>query len=102
MLRKLDLMAARSTRATVGRIIDYDRTVGKLVTWYIGSYQLTHLLIYPFQVVPVARFSKRVNSLMNASLTTPVGPLRCLPMMISATPSPSAGAWFLSAYMSPR
>ena len=25
-------------------------------------------------------------SLMNASFATPVGPLRCLPMMISATP----------------
>ena len=38
---------------------------------------------------PCARFSKRVNSLMNASLAVPVGPLRCLPMMISATPCSS-------------
>jgi four helix bundle protein len=36
-----------------------------------------------------ARFSNLVCSLMNASLTTPVGPLRCLPTMISATPSAS-------------
>jgi hypothetical protein len=35
---------------------------------------------------PIARFSNRVNSRMNASLTTPVGPFRCLPMMSSATP----------------
>ena len=32
------------------------------------------------------RFSKRVNSRMNASLTTPVGPLRCLAMISSAMP----------------
>ena len=31
-----------------------------------------------------SRFSKRVYSLRNASLTVPIGPLRCLPMMISA------------------
>jgi len=36
--------------------------------------------------VPCARFSKRENSLMNASFAVPVGPLRCLPMMISAVP----------------
>ena len=35
---------------------------------------------------PCARFSKRVNCLTNASLAVPIGPLRCLPMMISATP----------------
>ena len=29
---------------------------------------------------------------MNASLTVPVGPLRCLAMMISATPSESEGS----------
>ena len=34
----------------------------------------------------LARFSNRVMGLMKASLTVPVGPLRCLPMMISATP----------------
>ena len=38
---------------------------------------------------PCARFSKRVYSLMNASLAVPVGPFRCLPMMISATPCAS-------------
>ena len=38
---------------------------------------------------PCARFSNRVNSLMNASLAVPVGPFRCLPMMISATPCAS-------------
>ena len=47
---------------------------------------------------PAARFSNRVNSRMNASLTTPVGPLRCLPTMSSATPWLSAGACVLSAY----
>ena len=47
---------------------------------------------------PAARFSKRVYSRMNASLTTPVGPLRCLPMINSATPALSAaGGAFLSA-----
>ena len=45
---------------------------------------------------PSARFSKRVNSRMNASFTTPVGPLRCLPMMSSATPCASVGGWLLS------
>ena len=39
-----------------------------------------------------SRFSKRVNSLMNASLREPVGPLRCLPMMISAMPRFSSSA----------
>jgi hypothetical protein len=38
------------------------------------------------QLARHSRFSKRVNSLMKASLTVPVGPLRCLPMMISAMP----------------
>ena len=33
-----------------------------------------------------AKFSKRVYSPMNVSRTVPIGPLRCLPMMISATP----------------
>ena len=47
---------------------------------------------------PAARFSKRVYSRMKASLTTPVGPLRCLPMINSATPALSAaGGAFLSA-----
>src|SRR5204862_3154475 len=45
---------------------------------------------------PAARFSNRVNSRMNASLTTPVGPLRCLPTISSATPWLSAGACDLS------
>src|SRR5689334_9411000 len=45
---------------------------------------------------PSARFSKRVNSRMKASFTTPVGPLRCLPMMSSATPCASVGGWLLS------
>ena len=40
---------------------------------------------------PAARFSKRVNSRMKASLTTPVGPLRCLPMISSATPCAVGG-----------
>ena len=40
---------------------------------------------------PAARFSKRVNSRIKASFTTPVGPLRCLPMMSSATPCASVG-----------
>src|SRR5262249_28167882 len=51
---------------------------------------------------PTARFSKRVYSRMNASLTIPVGPLRCLAMISSATPCVSAGGWLLSAYMSSR
>jgi len=39
------------------------------------------------QYVPaVARFSKRVFSPRKASRTMPIGPLRCLLMMISATP----------------
>ena len=42
---------------------------------------------------PWARFSNLVNSLMNASLAVPVGPLRCLPMMISATPCASWLGW---------
>ena len=33
-----------------------------------------------------AKFSKRVYSPMNVSRTVPIGPLRCLLMMISATP----------------
>ena len=33
-----------------------------------------------------AKFSKRVYSPMNVSRTVPIGPLRCLAMMISATP----------------
>lgn len=33
-----------------------------------------------------ARFSKRVNFSKKASLTIPVGPFLCLPMMISAIP----------------
>ena len=37
-------------------------------------------------LLPMARVSKRVRGLRKASLTVPVGPLRCLPMMISATP----------------
>src|SRR5262245_16196558 len=53
------------------------------------------------QAAPAARFSNRVNSRMNASLTTPVGPLRCLPMMSSATPCASTGE-SLSAYCSSR
>ena len=40
---------------------------------------------------PCARFSNRVCSLMKASFAVPTGPLRCLPMMISAVPSAS---WF--------
>ena len=36
-----------------------------------------------------ARFSNRVCSLMKASFAVPVGPLRCFPMMISASPSAS-------------
>src|SRR5262245_60937640 len=51
---------------------------------------------------PIARFSNRVNSLRNARRTTPVGPLRCLPMISSATPSDSVGGALLSAYTSPR
>ena len=47
---------------------------------------------------PMARFSNLVNSRMNASLTVPVGPLRCLPMISSATPCASGGGWLLSAY----
>jgi hypothetical protein len=35
---------------------------------------------------PEARLSNRVSGLRKASLTVPVGPLRCLPMMTSATP----------------
>jgi hypothetical protein len=39
------------------------------------------------QYVPaVAWFSKRVNSPKNVRRTVPVGPLRCLLMMISAVP----------------
>ena len=34
----------------------------------------------------LAKLSNLVNGLMKASFTVPVGPLRCLPMMISATP----------------
>ena len=45
---------------------------------------------------PPARFSKRVNSRMNASFTTPVGPLRCLAMISSAVPCASVGGWLLS------
>ena len=41
---------------------------------------------------PAARFSNRVYCLRNASRTVPVGPLRCLPMMISAMPSASGCA----------
>ncbi len=33
-----------------------------------------------------AKFSKRVYSPRKVSRTVPIGPLRCLPMMISATP----------------
>ena len=39
------------------------------------------------EVLPgVAKFSKRVCSPRKVSRTVPIGPLRCLPMMISATP----------------
>jgi len=41
---------------------------------------------------PIARFSNLVNSRMKASFTMPVGPLRCFPRMISATPCASVGA----------
>src|SRR6185503_8593419 len=44
-----------------------------------------------------SRFSKRVNSLMNASLREPVGPLRCLPMMISAMPRFSSDGLYSSS-----
>ena len=50
--------------------------------------------------VAAARFSNRVNSRMNANLTTPVGPLRCLPMISSAIPSFSGGGCVLSKYKS--
>jgi len=43
---------------------------------------------------PCARFSKRVNSRMKASFTTPVGPLRCLAMISSAVPADSVGGAF--------
>ncbi|MNP74399.1 hypothetical protein D3C76_1712700 [compost metagenome] len=36
--------------------------------------------------MPGARFSKRVYLPMNARRMKPMGPLRCLPMMISAMP----------------
>src|SRR2546422_9515418 len=59
-------------------------------------------VLYVFRVIcqefPAARFSNRVNSRMNASLTTPVGPLRCLPTMSSATPCASVGGWLRSTY----
>src|SRR5204863_6224823 len=48
--------------------------------------------------LPIARFSNRVNSRMKASFTTPVGPLRCLPTISSATPCASVAGWLLSAY----
>ncbi len=47
---------------------------------------------------PAARFSNLVNSRMNASFTTPVGPFRCLPMISSAVPVASEGGAFLSTY----
>src|SRR4029453_16761299 len=40
---------------------------------------------------PLARLPNRVCSRMKASFTVPVGPLRCLAMMISAMPSVSDG-----------
>src|SRR5689334_23383 len=39
-----------------------------------------------------AIFSNRVERLMKASFTRPVGPLRCLAMMISARPSNSGSS----------
>src|SRR5438093_13569110 len=51
---------------------------------------------------PMARFSKRVYSRMKASFTMPVGPLRCLATISSATPSLSAAGCVLSLYMSSR
>ena len=50
---------------------------------------------------PGAKFSKRVNSLMKVSRMVPTGPLRCLPMMISATPW-SSGAVSSLSYISAR
>src|SRR5439155_17790999 len=50
------------------------------------------------QELPTSRFSNRVNSRMNASLTTPVGPLRCLPTISSAMPCASVGGWLRSTY----
>ena len=44
-----------------------------------------------------SRFSNRVNSLMKARRTVPVGPLRCLPMMISAMPRFSSVALYSSS-----
>ena len=41
---------------------------------------------YPPPLMSRARFSKRRNSPWKASFTIPVCPLRCLPMMSSATP----------------
>ena len=45
---------------------------------------------------PWARFSNRVYWLRNDSFTVPIGPLRCLPMMISAMPCSSGFASSLS------
>src|SRR5207342_279884 len=40
-----------------------------------------------------ARLSKRVYSPKNFSFTVPVGPFRCLPMMISARPLSCESLW---------
>src|SRR5579871_6435066 len=68
-----------------------------------GSFDLPSLLVslgraqddssqYSPPPLSCARFSNRVERLMNASFTTPVGPLRCLAIISSALPSRSGSS----------
>src|SRR5688500_15117992 len=91
---KLDASAERSTRAVVQRTTaaDYNSCRGgTLVPPDAGGSKDPPLRQSGCGYTPAARLPNRVCSRMKASLTVPVGPLRCLAMMISATPSESDG-----------
>ena len=66
-------------------------TVGKRATLNRGADALTHSASQgacggPPPIIIGAKFSKRVNLPMKLRFFVPIGPLRCLPMMISAMP----------------
>src|SRR6185437_16403892 len=66
-----------------------DRVIRRSEHRVIGR---TNRLQYPSGPASCARLAKRVDFLMKASFTVPVGPLRCLAMMISALPSRSGSS----------